>query len=375
MKCWRCMRISHMHNPLHRIECWTGNHFRPAALWEVGVYILVKHHKAEEEICDHLCFQERALSERQRHDDDNDQKECQSLPFIGIFTKSNISRGSPSKMNIDNTFDQERISDDAIFQEMDRLHAGNENEWWEVNPVSWTITWMITIQTNSHLTTPSPRNIINQSTGISSLSALDPLTTGTSESTNFQGLRTFIEPPLIPRGNALNNKYVRIVHINGIRHLAIVFCSCLGEHLPTDLMFSGFIPVTFQINTIFNFNVLDMFRLSNLELKASAYNFFQLLDWLTSKAEVPSPKLYKDLGKVSCAWRWMKKLKWAGYGHTSANPMNPAAGELTIFCPACPQPGINLPTNLKDDPNRYYSFNFPKNTGIMRLIDGLFTVL
>ena len=39
-------------------------------------------------------------------------------------------------MNINNTFNQERISDDATFQEMDRLHAGNENEQREVNPSS-----------------------------------------------------------------------------------------------------------------------------------------------------------------------------------------------------------------------------------------------
>ena len=234
-----------MHNPLHRIECWTGNHFRPAALWEVGVYILVKHHKAEEEICDHLCFQERALSERQRHHDDNDQKECQSLPFIGIFTKSNITRGSQSEMNINNTFNQEKFSDDAIFQEMDRLHAGNENERREVNPSSILDDNMDDYYSDEQSLDNTQFQKYYQSTGISSLSAVDPLTTGTSESTNFQGLRTFIEPPLIPRGDALNNKYVRIVHINGIHHLAVVFCSCLGEHLPTDLMFSGFVPATF----------------------------------------------------------------------------------------------------------------------------------
>ena len=39
-------------------------------------------------------------------------------------------------MNINNTFNQERISDDTIFQEMDHLHAGNENERREVNPSS-----------------------------------------------------------------------------------------------------------------------------------------------------------------------------------------------------------------------------------------------
>lgn len=183
------------------------------------------------------------------------------------------------------------------------LHAGNENERREVNPSSILDDNMDDYYSDEQSLDNTQFQKYYQSTGISSLSAVDPLTTGTSESTNFQGLRTFIEPPLIPRGDALNNKYVRIVHINGIHHLVVVFCSCLGEHLPTDLMFSGFVPATFRINTTFNFNVLDMFRLSNLKLKASAYNFFQLLDRLTSKAEVPSLKLYKDLGKVSRAWR------------------------------------------------------------------------
>ena len=151
----------------------------PAALWKVGVYILVKHHKAEE-ICNHLRFQERALAERQRHHDNNDQKECQSSPSIGIFTKSNISRGSPSEMNIDNTFNQERISDDAIFQEMDCLHAGNENERQEVNPSSILEDNMDDYYSDEQSLDNTQFQKYYQSTGISSLSAVDPLTTGTT---------------------------------------------------------------------------------------------------------------------------------------------------------------------------------------------------
>ncbi|KAF9030921.1 hypothetical protein BJ165DRAFT_1306841, partial [Panaeolus papilionaceus] len=45
--CRGCMRQQHLHNPFHKIECWTGNHFRRAALWEVGAYFVVKHHKTE----------------------------------------------------------------------------------------------------------------------------------------------------------------------------------------------------------------------------------------------------------------------------------------------------------------------------------------
>ena len=37
------MRISHMANPFHHIECWTGTYFRKADLNEVGVYIVIGH--------------------------------------------------------------------------------------------------------------------------------------------------------------------------------------------------------------------------------------------------------------------------------------------------------------------------------------------
>ncbi|KAF8958665.1 hypothetical protein BDZ97DRAFT_1668235, partial [Flammula alnicola] len=35
--CRKCMRFDHRENPLHRIECWTGTHFRRAELWEVAL--------------------------------------------------------------------------------------------------------------------------------------------------------------------------------------------------------------------------------------------------------------------------------------------------------------------------------------------------
>src|SRR3978361_336802 len=47
--CWHCMRHTHFTNPLHHVECWTGTHFRQAHLWEVGTYIIIRHHRQ------HLC--------------------------------------------------------------------------------------------------------------------------------------------------------------------------------------------------------------------------------------------------------------------------------------------------------------------------------
>ena len=52
-------------------------------------------------------------------------------------------------------------------------------------------------------------------------------------------------------------------------------------------------------------------------------------------------------------WRWMKKLKWAGYAGGPNKVKDVGAGELAIFCPACPQPGINIPDNWREDHARH----------------------
>ena len=49
----------------------------------------------------------------------------------------------------------------------------------------------------------------------------------------------------------------------------------------------------------------------------------------------------------------MKRLKWAGFGNKHKEASDTRAGQLTIFCPACPQPGINLADNWKEDPARF----------------------
>ncbi|KAF8232614.1 hypothetical protein L208DRAFT_1271231 [Tricholoma matsutake] len=49
----------------------------------------------------------------------------------------------------------------------------------------------------------------------------------------------------------------------------------------------------------------------------------------------------------------MKRLKWAGYGHNQRDPLNPEPGSLADFCPACPQVGINILDNWKDDVNQF----------------------
>jgi hypothetical protein len=110
---------------------------------------------------------------------------------------------------------------------------------------------------------------------------------------------------------------LRVIHTNGIHDVAMVSCECRGEdNLPFDLLSSRLLPTSFKrIKTLFTAQLLDFFHLSNLELKASAYQFYQLLRRLTrptAPAEVGD--LYREFHRMSRIWRWMKRLKWAGYG-------------------------------------------------------------
>ena len=50
-------------------------------------------------------------------------------------------------------------------------------------------------------------------------------------------------------------------------------------------------------------------------------------------------------------WRDLKAQINAGLGHETERVSKP--GDLTIFCPVCPQPDINLPQGWKNDPRRY----------------------
>ncbi|KAI6122105.1 hypothetical protein EV401DRAFT_2070191 [Pisolithus croceorrhizus] len=73
---------------------------------------------------------------------------------------------------------------------------------------------------------------------------------------------------------------------------------------------------------------------------------------------------YRELMRVSWLWRDLKHRKWFGFGHDAGK--DPGDGGLALFCPACPQPGLNLPADWK--------VQYDRDT-VMRqyVIDGNFT--
>ncbi|KAG2095122.1 uncharacterized protein F5147DRAFT_778816 [Suillus discolor] len=163
------------------------------------------------------------------------------------------------------------------------------------------------------------------------------------------------EGPWIPLVN--DPRTTTVVDTSGLHSMMIRFCQCTGALSPDMQLFeTGLFPVSFtSLKTAFTFVVLDDFLLDNLECGTSAMNYYSKLRRITSSV-FPHlvPDRYRELMRVGRQWRQVKQLKWHGFGHEKRQPK---AGELALFCPACPQPGVNL--NLSDrnesDPAWLYS--------------------
>ncbi|KAF8869075.1 hypothetical protein CPB84DRAFT_1694860, partial [Gymnopilus junonius] len=68
------------------------------------------------------------------------------------------------------------------------------------------------------------------------------------------------------------NPFIAIIDVLGVHHLPVVYCIC--QRAKDDILFlkMGLFPASFdRIRTVFTFNLLTDFWLSNLECKTSAY--------------------------------------------------------------------------------------------------------
>jgi hypothetical protein len=65
---------------------------------------------------------------------------------------------------------------------------------------------------------------------------------------------------------------------------------------------------------------------------------------------------YKQLLRASRQWRDLKNRMKSGLGHASEQDKS-QDGSIAIFCPACPQPGLNLPDDWKKKYSSYVCMN------------------
>ena len=290
--CRQCVRTTHSHNPFHRIEHWNGTFFRPAELWEVGTYLQVRHHTGVS-LCENIMAQQHFMESLEKRKDDAEQEgrnkfnpsASASASFSGFSsafgsasTSANPSAASTSAsvsayMDYDEDVQMSQPeganyeADEEFIQYLERLRndaeLGDHDEHLpeEVNDEEDDdeIVDDLDEEQSDH---PIPNHTL-----------LNDFIADNGLGSSFSG------PPRPVMGT-----YVRIVHTNGIHNIAMVTCDCHGDDvLPCDLLASRLLPASFQrIQTIFTAQLLDLFRLSNLELKASAYQFYHLLQRMTS---------------------------------------------------------------------------------------------
>ncbi|KAG0695343.1 hypothetical protein DFH29DRAFT_814295, partial [Suillus ampliporus] len=142
-----------------------------------------------------------------------------------------------------------------------------------------------------------------------------------------------------------------IVHSTGVYSHSVSWCQCPGaekaRHL--HLMKARLFPASIaRPRSAFTFDVLDNFLIDALECKTSAMSFYQKLRRFTNNAFPDTiPDRYRELMRVSRIWRDLVNRKRFGFGHDTER--SPGPGDLALYCPACPQPGINLPTSWRYD--------------------------
>ena len=337
------MRNTHRDMPMHHIEKWTGSFFRAACLWEVGNYILVPHYSSTGRLCKELEFQKTSLEEYQQEKDQAEQTVLSNAASGSASAALNAAH-EWADLSAIGTVDDEGESEAMNVEELDedfdddiQASAGYLDD--HPPPNSPTQTSADSFQMPQYAWESEPGNPQNHWHSAARTVVPQDAADGTDH----------------PGRDSLNNAYVRVIHLNGVHHLALVNCTCLsGDEIHANLLSCCLVPTTFtRYRTLFTAGVLDDFRISNLECKVSAYQYYHKLRRLTSPAAPTTvPSFYHELLRLSRLWRWMKKLKWAGYGHKTGDPSSPQSGELANFCPACPQPGVNLPSDWKDDPNR-----------------------
>ena len=167
-----------------------------------------------------------------------------------------------------------------------------------------------------------------------------------------------------------------VVDTTGIFHHRVAWCGCNKDY-PLQLFQEGLFPASFnRPKTAFTFRVLDYFYVDAMECKTAAMSFYQKLQRLTDNAFPSRVKVssrlelwqksesemsflqnrYRELMRVSRQWRDLLVRKRFGYGHETDK--SPGNGDLALFCPACPQPGINIPSDWQTDPDRWVLYHF-----------------
>ncbi|KAI6024028.1 hypothetical protein BKA83DRAFT_106314 [Pisolithus microcarpus] len=142
-----------------------------------------------------------------------------------------------------------------------------------------------------------------------------------------------------------------IIDVNGIHVVNVNFCSCeqCASHRQ-QLLQCGWYPSTVcNPQTACTRRVLDHFLQLTWSSKVSAYEYYHMLEHLTDTTGINLLKSqYHTFLCMIHQFCHMKLFKRAGRASEWDGISTTKPGGLAVVCPACPQPGMNLPDNWKN---------------------------
>ncbi|RDX44783.1 hypothetical protein OH76DRAFT_1538039 [Lentinus brumalis] len=137
-----------------------------------------------------------------------------------------------------------------------------------------------------------------------------------------------------------------LLDVAGTHELHVDYCGCesaLPHHL--QLLRARWFPAT-SVNpkTAATFGLLEMFHTLSGQSKVSAFGYYATLSRRTDNTGTSPPKdRYHAFLIMVREWRHLKMMKRAGRANDVGGIKATQLGECAVHCPACPQPGKNIP--------------------------------
>ncbi|KAK0453026.1 uncharacterized protein EV420DRAFT_1621640 [Desarmillaria tabescens] len=143
-----------------------------------------------------------------------------------------------------------------------------------------------------------------------------------------------------------------IIDVDGIHTVQMGFCNCMrAVERYRQLLQSRLWPATtIYPRTAATFRVLNLFQVLSFMSKVSGYEFYHTLTRLSDNTGMhPPPDRYESFLRIVREWRHLRAMKRFGRGHEPGGIEATQPGELTLRCPACPHPHVNLPNGWAND--------------------------
>ncbi|KAI0739804.1 hypothetical protein C8Q80DRAFT_1124130 [Daedaleopsis nitida] len=140
--------------------------------------------------------------------------------------------------------------------------------------------------------------------------------------------------------------------VTGIHQVEVRFCECLNSeddftHQWVQVFRLGWFPATtHRPATAFTFRMLSAFHELNLQAKLNLYDYWCSLQRLTDNTGTGTHLATH----VMRLWRHLTTLKRGTRGHDPTGARGTQEGNLALECPACPQPGKNIPDDWESAP-------------------------